>query len=128
MYWCRQLKRCICSLLAIAMFSMSIQSVVYAEIVTTADLVQEEQIQHERDRINEWMARDDVGDQLTALGVDVDDAQSRVDNMTEEEVMVMAAKMDEMPVGSGALELVVIGALILIILELTGVTDILTFV
>jgi hypothetical protein len=124
----RKLKGKICSLLAISMFGMTIHTTAVAGIVTTTEILDAQQVQQERERIQDWMAREDVRDQLTSLGVDVDDAQARVNNMTDQEVMVMASRMDEMSAGSGTGEIVIIGILVLIILELTGVTDIFTFI
>jgi len=127
MNYFRQSRSKICSLLAVVLFAMGIQTAV-AGIVTTTEIVDARYIQQERERIQGWMARDDVREQLTSLGVDADDARARVDNMTNEEVLLMAAHMDEMPVGSGTGELLIIGALVLVILELTGVTDLFTFI
>jgi hypothetical protein len=124
----RKLKGKICSLLAISMFGMTIHTTAIAGIVTTTEILDAQQVQQERERIQDWMARDDVRDQLTSLGVDVNDAQARVDGMTDQEVMVMASRMDEMSAGSGTGEVVIIGILVLVILELTGVTDIFTFI
>ena len=42
--------------------------------------------------------------------------------------MRMMGKMDEMPAASGTGEVIIIGVLVLVILELTGVTDIFTFI
>ena len=124
----RRLKSKICSILVLSMFGMSIHMTAFAGIVSTTDIVDAQQVQQERERIQNWMAREDVRDQLTSLGVDVNDAKKRVDSMTDEEVMVMATKMDEMPVGSSTGEFVIIAALVLVILELTGVTDLFTFI
>lgn len=124
----RKLKGKICSLLAISMFGMTIHATAVAGIVTTTEILDSQQVQQERERIQEWMAREDVRDQLTSLGVEVNDAQARVDSMTDQEVMVMASRMDEMSAGSGTGEIVIIGILVLVILELTGVTDIFTFI
>lgn len=123
MKYFRQLKRMICSVLAISMLSMGLHGIAAAGIITTTDLVQAQHIQQEKERIQEWMAREDVRDQLVLMGVNVDEAKSRVDSMTDQEVQLMAAKMDEMPAGSGVLEVLVIVALVWVILELTGVTD-----
>jgi len=124
----RKLKSKICSILVLSMFGMSIHMTAFAGIVSTTDIVDAQQVQQERERIQNWMAREDVRDQLTSLGVNVDDATARVDSMTNEEVMIMASKMDEMPAGAGTGELLIIAALVLVILELTGVTDIFTFI
>lgn len=122
----RKFHRWMCSLLAIAMLGMSMQSVAVAGIVTTTELVNSQHLQMERERIQDWMARAEVREQLTLLGVDTEQAQKRVADMTDEEVQQMAARMDQMPAGSGTGEVVLIAVLVLVILELTGVTDIFT--
>ena len=71
------------------------------------------------------MAKQDVQQQLVAMGVDVSAAQARVDTMTNEEVQQMAAHMNEMPAGAGTAEVLVLAFLVLVVLEVTGVTDIL---
>lgn len=128
MNYFRRLQNKICAVLVVAIFGTAVQATAFAGVVSTTDIVDAQQVQQERNRLHDWMARDDVREQLTAQGVNIDDAVARVDAMTDEEVMLMAAKMDEMPAGSGTLELVVIGALVLVILELSGVTDLFTFI
>ena len=120
----RRLKGKICSLLVVSMFGMTVHMTANAGIVNTTDMIDAQQVQQERERIQDWMARDDVRDQLTAMGVDVNDAQARVDSMTDQEVLTMAAKMDQMPAGSGTGEVLIIAGLVIVILELTGVIDI----
>lgn len=120
----RKLQRFISSLLAVLMLSLSAHSLVHAGIVGTNDLVSAQQTALEREQVRDWLARDDVRKQLTGMGVDVDSAQARVDSMTADEVSTMAAKMDEMPAASGALEVAVLVLLILILLDVAGVTDI----
>lgn len=120
----RKLQRFISSLLAVLMLSLSAHSLVHAGIVGTNDLVSAQQTALEREQVRDWLARDDVRNQLTGMGVDVDAAQARVDSMTADEVSTMAAKMDEMPAASGALEVAVLVLLILILLDVAGVTDI----
>lgn len=120
----RKLQRFMSSLLAVLMLSLSAHSLVHAGIVGTNDLVSAQQTALEREQVRDWLARDDVRNQLTGMGVDVDAAQARVDSMTADEVSTMAAKMDEMPAASGALEVAVLVLLILILLDVAGVTDI----
>jgi len=110
------------------MFGLSVQTTVLAGIVTTTELVDAQHVEHERNRIKNWMARDEVRQQLTAQGVDFENAWARVDNLTNAEVMQLSANMDEMPAGSSSGEILVIGILVLVILELTGVTDLFTFI
>ena len=58
------------------------------------------------------------------MGVDVSDAQQRIDSMTDSELAAFYERMDILPASEGALELVVAILLIFILLDVAGVTDI----
>ena len=118
-------KRFFTVLMVVSFFSLGMQNVAVAGIVTSGDLVAAQQNQLERDQLKTWMAREDVRDQLITLGVDVDAAIGRVDSMTDLEVQQLSATMDELPAGSGFAETAVLAFLVLVVLEVTGVTDIL---
>lgn len=99
-------------------------SVANAAMVGTQSAVAMEQRAEYAGEINEWLAQDAVKSQLIELGVDPADASDRVAAMTMEELQTLNARIDELPAGSGAL--VVIGTvfLVLLILEIVGVTNI----
>jgi hypothetical protein len=118
-------KRIFVTLFVISFFSLGMQNVSVAAIVSSSDMVAAEQNQLNRDQLKTWMAREDVRDQLVDMGVDVDAAIDRVDSMTDTEVQQLSARMDELPAGSGFVETAVLAFLVLIVLEVTGVTDIL---
>ena len=118
-------KRIFTAVVVFSFFTLGMQSVSVAAIVSSSDMVAAQQNQLDRDQLKTWMAREDVRDQLVDLGVDVDAAIERVDSMTDTEVRQLSAKMDEMPVGSGFIETAVLAFLVLVVLEVTGVTDIL---
>ena len=105
------------TLLASSLFLIGIQTTAYAGIVTTTEIVDAQQVEQDRERVREWLAREDVRDILTAQGVDAIAAQERVDNMTNTEIQIMAAKMDSMPVGAGLsnLELLLLILIIVIV-------------
>lgn len=67
--------------------------------------------------------REWIRQQLVAGGVEQALAQKRVAAMTDRQVASVHQRMDEMPAGAGA-EILVIIALILVITEITGYTDI----
>jgi hypothetical protein len=79
------------------------------------------------DEINAMLARGDVQDALVELGVDPDDAAERVAMMTDAELELLEAQLDELPAGGvSALGVVGIVAIVLIVLELLDVTDLFT--
>ncbi len=124
MLYFRKTQRFISSLLIIMMLSLGISKISMAGIVTTTQLVGAQQTRIERKQVRDWLARDEVRKQLTAMGVDARAAQMRVDSMTAEEVHTMATNMNNMPAGAGVLEAAVLVLLILILLDVAGVTDI----
>ena len=64
--------------------------------------------------------------ELERLGVAPADAQARVAALSDSELLALDQRMDELPAGSGALEVLGIVLLVLLVLELVGVTDIYT--
>jgi len=119
------LKRIITALFIISFFSLGLQGTASAGIVSSEEIIIVQQSQLDRLQLKTWMAREDVREQLVDLGVDVDSAVERVDSMTNLEVQQLSANMADMPAGSGFIETAVLAFLVLIILEVTGVTDIL---
>ena len=117
-------KRILVTFVVFSFFSLGLQGA-HAGMVGSDQLVLAEQSQLDRQLLQSWMAREDVREQLIKLGVDVDSAIVRVDSMTQSEVRQLAANMHEMPAGSGFLETAVLAFLVLVVLEVTGVTDIL---
>jgi len=124
MLFFRRSQRLISSLLIVMMLTLGVSRVSMAGIVTTSDIVNARQTVIERQQLRNWLARDEVRKQLTTLGVDVKAAQARVDSMTSQEVHAMADRMNQMPAGAGALEAAVLVLLILVLLDIAGVTDI----
>ncbi len=118
-------KRILLTLVVLSTFTPGMQNVSVAAIVSTGDMMAAQQDQFDRDQLKTLMSRDDVREQLVDLGVDVDAAIARVDSMTDGEIQQLSAKMDEMPAGGGFIETAVLAFLVLVVLEVTGVTDLL---
>ncbi len=93
-----------------------------AALVTSEELVTQRSVAADRARINELMAREDVQRELKTYGISPDEAQARVNSLTDEEVMQVAGRLDQMPAGQGALGVIIGAALIIFIVLL--ITDI----
>jgi hypothetical protein len=74
--------------------------------------------------VNSTLAREQVRQQLSALGVDPAAVDARVARLTDSELRTLADRMEQMPAGGDALAVIGIVFVILIILELVGVIDI----
>ena len=120
-------------LLAIFMFMLSgpYQSTMAAMIGTEA-VVDSERVYNAREYLKTFLARDDVKSTLVSQGIDPQEAQSRIDSLTEEEARFVADQLDQMPAGGGFFSTLLIVAflvfVILLVTDITGYTDIFPFV
>ena len=76
------------------------------------------------ERVQAVLDRDGVQAQLEALGVDPADAQARVAALSDAELQQLDGRLAELPAGAGVLEVVGIVFVVLLILEMVGVTNI----
>ena len=74
-------------------------------------------------KIDAVLARDTVQQELKRLGVAPEDAAARVAALTDQELELLAANLDELPAG-GLLGTVGVVFIVLLVLELVGVIDI----
>lgn len=74
--------------------------------------------------VDAFMARDDVRSQLEGWGVDGTLAAERVAALSDAELQDLALTIESDPAGAGALAVVGIVFVVLLILELVGVTNI----
>lgn len=107
---------------------VSFQQTVLAGIVTTEDLVDEQLVLSEKQRLMQLFGSEKVQEQLIAMGVSPSDAKQRLENMTDAEILEFSAKMDEMNAGSGVVGALVFVFLVLLVTDLLGYTDVFPFV
>ena len=129
----RQILKPIGFLLAIFMFMLSgpYQSAMAAMIGTEA-VVDSERAHNAREYLKTFLAREDVKSALVSQGIDPQEAQNRIDSLTEEESRFVADQLDQMPAGGGffstLLIVVFLVFVILLVTDITGYTDIFPFV
>ena len=129
----RQILKPIGFLLAIFMFMLSgpYQSAMAAMIETEA-VVDSERGHNAREYLKTFLAREDVKSALVSQGIDPQEAQNRIDSLTEEESRFVADQLDQMPAGGGffstLLIVVFLVFVILLVTDITGYTDIFPFV
>jgi hypothetical protein len=129
----RRLSKSIALALAVALFVTSLPiGAAHAGLVTTDQLLEQRTAAAERERLAAILLRDDVRQQMEALGVDRDEAMARLASLSDQEIQQIAGKIDELPAGQSFIAgvLIVAGAVLLalIILDLVGVTDVFTFI
>lgn len=131
--WIRDLRRALAVSLAILMAVTTLpMGLAQAKMVTTDQVIEQSSPSDDRARVRDFLAREDVQQELIRLGVDPEEAASRIDSLSDEEVRQIAGRMDELPAGEGAVGVIVGAALIvflvLLITDILGVTDVFSFV
>ena len=115
-------------LLAFSILFLSVQSTVNAAIVGTSDIVAEQQSNIDREYLLNSLDREEVQTALIDKGVDLDMAKKRVASMTDEEIYLLNKNINEQPAGSGILGTIGFIFVVLLITDLTGVTDVFPFI
>ncbi|HEX7046814.1 MAG TPA: PA2779 family protein [Gammaproteobacteria bacterium] len=99
-----------------------------AGIISTESYVQQAEADAQRDKVIEMLQREDVREQMLAMGVDPANIEARLAGLSDAEVAELAAHMEEMPAGAGVLELLLVVFLVFVILDIAGVTDVFPFI
>lgn len=123
----KQLQRSLALLTLTAVASAPI-SIAQAGMVGTDQVVASQQAQADRARIQQWLDRDGLQQQLAAQGVDMATAQSRIAALSDAEVARMNQQLDQLPAGQGILGLAAMIFVVFIITDAVGATDVFTFV
>ena len=103
-----------------------------AALVGTADILQQQDRDLAREKVSQFMGRQEVAQQLQAWGVSPAEAEARVAALTDEEISLLADRIEQMPAGGDAvgfaIALAIVTFVVLVILDVFGVTDIFTFI
>ena len=112
------------ALLSVSVISLGLQQPAIAGVVGTAEAIAVARGESSRAAVDAVLAREDVRQQLTALGVDVADVEGRVAALSEQEIASLAGQIESAPAGGDALAVIGVVFLVLVILEVVGVIDI----
>ncbi|KPV40421.1 hypothetical protein AN478_06405 [Thiohalorhabdus denitrificans] len=127
-----KLGRIVAAPLAVLVALASIPASAGAGLVSTEQVVQDARMEAERARVQSFLERDDVRQQLERLGVSAEEASKRVDSLTDAEVRQVAGALDREPAGGDGLGTLVGGAIfvfiVLLITDIAGLTDVFPFV
>ena len=72
--------------------------------------------------------REEVRQQLVDRGVDPDYAKQRIAALSDEQINEIKSNIDGLPTGSGVVGILIAVLLVLIILDIIGVTNIFSFI
>jgi hypothetical protein len=129
----RKIRKSIAIVVIVAISTFSIISTpAYATMVNTAEILQQNENNLLRERINIFLDRSEMRKYLVAWGVNPEEAKIRVDSLTDQEIEKIVASIDRLPAGGDGLTAIVGTALIvflvLLVTDILGYTDIFPFV
>jgi uncharacterized membrane protein (Fun14 family) len=106
------------------MLSLGFAQVSQAGIISTQDAARSELRQSRAAGLERFLARNDVAAELQRFGVSPGDVMARVDNLTDDEIAALQGQIEQQVAGGDAIAVIGVVFLVLLILELVGVTDI----
>ena len=109
---------------SISLVCLGFAQVAPAGMISTGEIVDNQTRVESLSRIELLLAREDVTRQMVALGVQPQQVIARLDAMTTAELIELESRFDEQVAGGDALGLIGAVFLVLLILELVGVTDV----
>jgi len=99
-----------------------------ASIVSNSQLINQAQASNDKDDLRQIIRRADVQAQLLGMGVSTTDLDSRINQMTQDEVAQLNQQINQLPAGGGALGTIVLIFLVFVITDVIGATDIFPFI
>jgi len=113
-------------LLTMFVITSTLIPTVEAKMIDTDTYFSVQQYQDGKMQISEFISRDDIRAKLVEFGVDPQEAEQRIAHLSSEEVQLLQSRIADLPAGAGVIEVIGIVFVILLILELIGVTNIFT--
>ena len=98
-----------------------------AALISTHTMIESEKAQSTeatREQIREILTHDDVTQELVRLGVDPAKAEERIAALSPAELEQLQSRIGELPAGAGVFEVLGITFLVLLVLDLLGVTNV----
>ncbi|KPQ27100.1 MAG: hypothetical protein HLUCCX14_16350 [Marinobacter excellens HL-55] len=121
----RQLSLIMAVLLAFATtFSVS----AHAGMVGTGELIQQQQVDLDRQQLLNMLETQEVKDKLSKLGVSEDQVAERIQNLTPAELADFEQQLAEAPTGEGVVGVIVLFLLVFIITDMLCATNVFSFV
>lgn len=116
--------RAFVALLALSLGSAGLVQTAAAGVIGTRAVMIQAEHADTMARVQSVLDREAVQAQLVAHGVDPAAAKARIASLSTEELRQLDGRLAELPAGAGVVEIVGVVFVVLLILELVGVTDI----
>lgn len=122
------LKRVSLVMIAVLTMATAFSSVANASMVSTGDMIQQEQTQLDRQQLLNMLEKQEVQDKLSELGVSKDTVAERINNLTPAELADFEQQLAQAPTGEGVVGVIVLFFVVFIVTDMLCATDIFPFV
>ncbi len=119
-----KINKAVFTMVSLAIFSVGFAPFSFAGVVSSDEFISAEVRGERITKIEAMLTRIEVAGQLEKLGVSPDMVMQRVQNMTNEELLLLEDRIDEEIAGAGLIGVIGVVFVVLLILELVGVTDV----
>ena len=116
-------KRFMVLVMSFSLLGTYLPSISYAGMIGTQTLIENQQSDESRSRVEKYITQENVREQIIALGANPAEVQDRLAALTGDELRYLEHNINNMPAG-GILAVIGIVFVVLLILELVGVIDI----
>lgn len=99
-----------------------------AAIIANAQLFDQVQQANDKDALLQTINRVDVQEQLLGMGVSTAELESRINQMTQQEIVQLNQQINELPAGGDILGVIVLIFIVFVITDVIGATDIFPFI
>lgn len=121
------IKHALAIILSVSLISLSLGNA-QAAVVSNQQIIHKTFQADDKQALLQTITREDVKQQLLSMGVSSADIESRINQMTHEEIALLNQQVTELPAGASALGTVAFVFLVLVITDLLGATDIFPFI
>ncbi len=120
------LRRFVFHLVSLSLLGLGFAQASFGGTIDTRSLMALEAGDAARERVLELLDREDVASRLAELGVEPTLVQARVAAMSDAEIAAFGERLDAGMAGGDAIAVIGVVFLVLLILELVGVTNVFT--
>jgi len=120
-------KRLVAVSMVLQLLGVGVPQIAHAALVSTQQVLDSQERTERLERVDKVLMQDEVRKQFVLLGVDPDEARQRVAALTDAELVQLEAGIGNKPAGGDSI-LAVLGIIlvVLLVLELVGVTNVFT--
>ncbi len=115
-----------CAMLTVCLLTVGAVPSAQAGFVTTEQAIALEQRAQILSALETKLKEEELRTAMLSLGVSPEQVESRLAALSDAELAQLNTRLNELPAGAGAVELIGVVFIVLLVLELVGVTDVFT--